>query len=130
MKRHTAVLLAASAFCLGMSVPALADPPPWAPAHGRRAKEVHEYRYVYYPAQQVYYAPEQQLWFWMGGGGWQVGVNLPVQYRTRTSSGVQVVLQSDRPYVKHTYVEEHYGRPWREKHKHKEKHGKHGGRDN
>ena len=69
MKRHTAVLLAASAFCLGMSVPALADPPPWAPAHGRRAKEVHEYRYVYYPAQQVYYAPEQQLWFWMGGGG-------------------------------------------------------------
>ena len=126
MKRHTAALLAASAFCLGMSAPALADPPPWAPAHGRRAKEVHEYRYVYYPAQQVYYAPEQQLWFWMNGGDWQVGVNLPLQYRSNVSSGVQVVLQSDRPYVEHAYVEERYGRPWRDKHK--EKHGKHHGR--
>ena len=35
-----AATLAAFAVPLG---PALADPPPWAPAHGRRAKEAHRY---------------------------------------------------------------------------------------
>jgi hypothetical protein len=39
------------------------------------------------------------------------------------------MLHSERPYVEHVYVEEHYGRPWREKHghreNHKEKHHKH-----
>ncbi|MGH8807798.1 MAG: hypothetical protein ACREX0_07970, partial [Noviherbaspirillum sp.] len=52
-----------AALGLGLALPALADPPPWAPAHGRRAKEAREQRYVYYPAQQVYYAPEQKAWF-------------------------------------------------------------------
>lgn len=126
MKRSPLALFAVAAG-FGLSAPALADPPPWAPAHGHRAKQaqVREYHYVYYPAQQVYYAPEQQLWFWMNGGNWQFGVNLPTHYRAYTSSGVQLVLQSDRPYVEHVYVEENYGRPWREKHKHKGKHHKH-----
>lgn len=136
MKKHF-LLLAAFIIGVGADMPAQADPPPWAPAHGRRAKEevrvVREYRYVYYPEQQVYYAPEQQMWFWMNGGNWQFGVNLPAQY-TRYSyaaGGVSVMLHSEHPYVEHTYVEQTYGRPWREKHKHKhkEKHGKHGDDD-
>jgi hypothetical protein len=80
---------------------------------------------VYYPTQQVYYAPEQQVWFWMNGGNWQVGVNLPVQYRRYTTSGIQVTLASERPYTEHAYVEENYGRPWRASHKH----GGHGDRE-
>lgn len=138
------LLLAALVLGMGADMSAQADPPPWAPAHGRRAKEgveirsdmvevrpvVRQYNYVYYPAQQVYYAPEQQMWFWMSGGNWQFGVNLPLQYSrySYAGGGVNVVLHSDRPYVEHDYVEQSYGRPWREKHKdreHKEKNRKH-----
>ena len=124
-------LLATLVAGLGISLPVMADPPPWAPAHGHRAKQERTYRYVYYPAQQVYYAPEQGMWFWMSGGNWQFGVNLPTQFRAAASSGISVELGAARPYVQHAYVEEHYGRPWREKHghkkeKHKEKHRGHG----
>lgn len=116
MNRQHAVLLAALGIAL--CAPAHANPPPWAPAHGQRAKQEREreYHYVYYPAQQVYYAPEQQLWFWMNGGSWQLGVNLPAQYRVGSASGIQVSLSSERPYTQHTYVEQNYGKPWREKH--------------
>lgn len=117
---------------LGAALPAYADPPPWAPAHGHRAKKVREYRYVYYPQQQVYYAPANNTWFWMNGGHWQFGIHLPLQYRGVASyGGVPVVLQSNRPYVQHVYVERTYGRPWREKHrkhkkdKHRDRHGHH-----
>lgn len=120
-KQQILFALAACAAGIGLCAPAFADPPPWAPAHGHRAKQQREYQYVYYPARQVYYAPATQTWFWLSGGNWQVGVNLPQQYRAYTTDGVQVVLQSGRPYVEHVYVEEHYGRPWREKHKHKHK---------
>ena len=137
MKKPSTVLSAA-ALLLGLMIaaPAFASPPPWAPAHGHRAKQVQEHQYVYYPAQQVYYAPATGTWFWMNGGNWQVGVNLPARYQAYTTNGVSVALHSSQPYVQHVYVEERYGRPWREKHhyknkhKHKEKHHKHGrGRD-
>lgn len=123
MKNHHAALIAAS--LVSMCAPAFADPPPWAPAHGHRAKQAQEYRYVYYPAQQVYYSPQEQVWFWMNGSNWNFGVNLPAQFRIGASSGVSVVLGSSKPFVEHRYVEERYGRPWREKHK-KEKHHKNG----
>jgi hypothetical protein len=135
MKNYSTALLTAGALSIGIgiSLPAHANPPPWAPAHGYRAKQQEqEYRYVYYPAQQVYYAPEEHVWFWMNGGNWQFGVNLPTQYRVQATAGVPVVLASSRPYVEHVYVEETYGRPWREKHgkhKDKEKHRKHHDRD-
>jgi hypothetical protein len=124
MKRSYAALV--TVLGLGMAMPALADPPPWAPAHGRRAKEAREQAYVYYPAQQVYYAPEQKVWFWMNGGNWQAGVSLPSRVQVQASSGLSLTLTADRPYTQHVYVEERYGRPWREEHKHDEKHhGKH-----
>ena len=140
MKRHYAALLATAAIGICTGLPAQAEPPPWAPAHGHRAKQeaARSYRYVYYPAQQVYYAPEQGLWFWMSGSNWRFGANLPMQFQAGSASGVSVTLASTRPYTEHVYVEERYGRPWREKHghgkdkhkeKHKEKHGKHHGHD-
>ncbi|QDZ26718.1 hypothetical protein [Noviherbaspirillum sp. UKPF54] len=129
------LLLAALVMGMGADFSALADPPPWAPAHGRRAKEmqpevvevrpvVRQYNYIYYPAYQVYYAPDSQMWFWMSGGNWQFGMNLPVQYSrySYAGGGVTVMLNSDRPFVEHAYVERTYGRPWREKHGHREDH--------
>lgn len=86
--------------------PALADPPPWAPAHGHRAKQ---YRYVYYPAYEVYYAPETQLWFWLDGGRWRTGISLPAGFVLGGVPGVTVVLDSRRPYDRHLHVVERYG---------------------
>jgi hypothetical protein len=120
MKIRSALLLTLAA---AAAAPAFADPPPWAPAHGHRAKVVREYRYVYYPAAQVYYQPEQRVWFWMNGGSWQFGVNLPAQYQGYVSSGVPVMLNTSRPYTQHVYVEEHYGRPWRTEHHFDRDHG-------
>jgi hypothetical protein len=76
-----------------------------------------QYRYVYYPEQQVYYSPETRNWFWMSGNAWQTGLYLPSGLRVDISNGVSVNLNSPRPYIQHAYVEEHYGRPWREQHR-------------
>ena len=53
-------------------------PPPWAPAHGRRAK----YRYYYYPSHYVYYDTARGVYFYLAGDGWRVSAHLP--------SGVQL----------------------------------------
>lgn len=99
-----AALAAASAL---PAVPALADPPPWAPAHGQRAKQ---YRYVYYPDYQVYYAPETRMWFWLGGGQWRAGVSLPTGIAVGGVPSVSLVLDTGVPYERHDYVIQQYGR--------------------
>lgn len=100
-------VIAIAAVSAGMPMPAFADPPPWAPAHGYRAKQ---HRYVYYPAREIYYAPETRMWFWLNGGSWQFGASLPVEYRPYATGGVNVVLETDRPYQQHSYVVERYGK--------------------
>ncbi len=129
MKQQSILFCAALVAGLSFGMPARAEPPPWAPAHGYRAKQTREYQYVYYPAQQVYYAPQTNSWFWLNGGSWQAGVNLPSRYRVSTSGGVSVMLYSAQPYVEHVYVEEHYGRPWREQHRQHQRHDGHHGHD-
>lgn len=85
---------------------AYADPPPWAPAHGWRAK----HRYVYYPSAEVYYAPDTRMWFWLGGNGWQAGVSLPVALQGYVQvGGVSIDLDVDRPYLRNDYVVRRYG---------------------
>ncbi len=122
MNKRLALLSTAFALALiGSSTTAQAGPPSW--VHGHRVTEVREHHYVYYPAQRVYYAPATQSWFWMNGGNWQVGVNLPRQFQLSANvGGLPVMLQSSRPYTEHIYVEETYGRPWRKVHYHEEKH--------
>jgi hypothetical protein len=100
----SAALLALGAAC---ALPAWAGgPPPWAPAHGWRAK----HHYTYYPEGEIYYAPESRLWFWLDGGSWRSGISLPLDFQgyVRTG-GVSIELDADRPYVRHDYVVEHYG---------------------
>ncbi len=108
--RKAGMLVPIIAMVAGMAalIPAQADPPPWAPAHGYRAKQ---HSYVYYPEAEVYYAPESRMWFWLSGGNWRFGASLPVEYRPYTTGGVSIVLEADRPYVQHTYVVERYGKP-------------------
>lgn len=85
-----------------------ADPPPWAPAHGERAR--HRHHYVYYPNGEMYYAPRRHLWFWLTGNGWQAGVELPMALRAYARvGGVDIELDAARPYQRHAYVRRHYG---------------------
>ncbi|UII25898.1 hypothetical protein LVD15_21755 [Fulvivirga maritima] len=48
-------------------------PPPWAPAHGYRAKT----RYVYFKDYDVYYDHERGVYITLSGKGWQVEAKLP-----------------------------------------------------
>lgn len=75
-----------------------AKPPPWAPAHGYRAKQ----RYYYYPASQVYYSPVQRGYFFLDAGTWRFGVSLP----TGITLGRRVFVDLDgpQPYVYHPQV--------------------------
>ncbi|MBI1770936.1 MAG: hypothetical protein HYR68_00950 [Burkholderiales bacterium] len=78
---------------------------------------VRSYNYVYYPFQQVYYGPAQRNWYWANGGAWQSGNRLPYGVNVDMRiGGVPIVLSSPRPYVEHVYVEQNYGRPWRDRH--------------
>ena len=54
----------------GSAMTALADPPPWAPAHGWREKHEHVvvHRYQYYPAHRVYFSPFDERWHWRADG--------------------------------------------------------------
>lgn len=48
-------------------------PPPWAPAHGYRAKT----RYVYFKDYPVYYDNDNGVYISMSGGNWSVSAKLP-----------------------------------------------------
>lgn len=104
---RAAAIVALAVACTGLIAPAaLADPPPWAPAHGWRAK----HQYVYYPSAEVYYEPASSMWFWLGGNGWQAGVNLPLALQGYVSAGgVNISLDADRPYLQNDYVVRRYG---------------------
>ena len=80
-------------------------PPPWAPAHGYRAKHA----YQYYPQSEVYYEPARGSYFWYEAGGWQVGVRLPEHIRLDSSGQVTLDMDSDQPYRYHDAVRAQYG---------------------
>ena len=48
-------------------------PPPWAPAHGYRAKT----RYTYFTQQNFYYDNQRGVYIYLSGKNWQVSANLP-----------------------------------------------------
>lgn len=108
MKIQRVATAATLAFAAAMfaAAPVQADPPPWAPAHGWRAK----HQYVYYPSAEVYYEPASRMWFWLGGDGWQAGVSLPLGLQGYVSAGgVNVALDVDRPYLQNDDVVRRYG---------------------
>lgn len=116
---------------LALPLPAQADPPPWAPAHGYRAKH---HRYVYYPQHEVYYEPARNAWFWLDDGRWRIGASLPVGMMGISGPGVSLYMGTARPYEQHVHVVEYY-RPYYpvrwidDDHRHRHRHGhRHGGR--
>ena len=79
-------------------------PPPWAPAHGHRAK--HHYRY--YPSSSVYFDTGRGLYFYYEGGAWQVSVSLPTHIRIAVGDYVTLEMDTDRPYTYHSDVVKRY----------------------
>ena len=82
-------------------------PPPWAPAHGHRAR--HMYRY--YPRSRVYYDRGRSLWFWMAGTRWRSGPALPPSIRLDVSGMVRLGMDVDRPYSWHDQVRRYFPPP-------------------
>jgi hypothetical protein len=52
------------------------DPPPWAPAHGKRAKV----RYYYLPDLEMYYDLVTGRFAYWGGSGWLFSASLPSRF--------------------------------------------------
>jgi len=91
-------------------------PPPWAPAHGYRAK--HKYRY--YPSSRVYYEKKRGTYFYYKDGQWRVSVSLPSYIRIDMNDYVTLKMDSDKPYKYDREVGKRYP-PGKLKKKHKKK---------
>ncbi len=128
IRRRSIVLLAPLLLALAAGA-AFAKPPPWAPAHGERAR----HHYVYYPNGEIYYAPQRRMWFWLSASGWQAGVSLPMALRAYVRvGGVDIDLETTHPYARHAEVVRRHGghRVRWERHDHgRHGHGEHGRHD-
>lgn len=69
-------------------------PPPWAPAHGYRAK----YKYRYYPTSRVYYEEGSGVYFHYKNGQWQMSASLPVEIRIDVNNFVTLEMNTNRPH--------------------------------
>jgi hypothetical protein len=76
-----------------------------------------KHRYVYYGDHDIYFAPDTRTYYWMDNGRWTSGTALPPENQAYIrSGGVQIELDTDRPYERNDYVIAHY------KHKHDRDH--------
>ena len=63
-------------------------------------------KYIYYPAQQVYFSPERTSYYFMENGTWRVNTAIPPAINLGKS--VTVDLTGDTPYVYHSTVIKQY----------------------
>jgi hypothetical protein len=103
MKTHRSITaLAALAIAVSAALPALAET--------TVTVEKGRHHYVYYSDKDIYYAPERKLYYWIEDGHWKSGPNLPSEdenYIVR-AKGIDIDLDTDRPYERNDYVESHY----------------------
>jgi hypothetical protein len=72
-------------------------PPPWAPAHGYRAKT----RHIYFPEHNVYFDLQRRTYFYFRNGSWSVSTNVPsiyAQVNFGRARQVELDFYQDRPY--------------------------------
>jgi hypothetical protein len=70
-------------------------PPPWAPAHGHRAKQ----RYLYFPDCPAYYDTDRSVYFYIEGDNWVVSASLPDRVSINLGKYVALELDTDKPYL-------------------------------
>jgi hypothetical protein len=69
-------------------------PPPWAPAHGNRAKHI----YRYYPYHRIYFDEKAGVYFYLINGKWQMSVSLPSSILITVNDFVTLDMDTDKPY--------------------------------
>lgn len=72
-------------------------PPPWAPAHGYRAKT----RYVYFPDENMYYDLRSRNYIYLSGRNWVVRTSVPrifVGINLGKSAQIELDFIGERPY--------------------------------
>lgn len=79
-------------------------PPPWAPAHGYRAK----HQYHYYPSSYVYFDVGRTLYFYYENGNWRVSASLPGGIQIDVGNYVTLEMDTDKPYEYHAEVVKRY----------------------
>lgn len=80
------------------------SPPPWAPAHGHRAK----YQYRYYPSNSIYFDTGRGLYFYYRDGSWTASVSIPVGININFSDFVAIEMDTEKPYIHHDEVQKRY----------------------
>lgn len=94
--------IAALAIAVSAALPALADT--------TVSVERGKHHYVYYSDKDIYYAPDTKMYYWVENGRWQSGPSVPLEdqdYVVR-AKGIDIDLDTDRPYERNDYVVAHY----------------------
>ena len=95
-------------------------PPPWAPAHGYRAKT----RHIYFPDQNMYYDIQKGVYIYFNNGKWAVSVRVPsifVGINLGRSTQIELDFYGDSPQ---RYNYSHKTKYKVKKHHHDHKHNK------
>jgi hypothetical protein len=67
-------------------------------------------KYVYYGDHDIYFSPETRVYYWRDNGRWVSGTALPPRYEPYVrTGGINIELDTDRPYERNSYVIAHYG---------------------
>ena len=106
MSNHRSFIkIAALAIAVSAAIPALADTTV-SVEHGK-------HHYVYYGEKGVYYAPDTHTYYWQDNGSWVSGppVTHEVENYVVPARGVDIELDTERPYERNDYVVEHYRTP-------------------
>lgn len=89
-------------------------PPPWAPAHGYRAKT----RHVYFPDHNFYFDTQNGVYIFIENSNWRVAAKLPSLFGTidlKASTQIELDLHSDSPQNFNTEHRHTYKRKAKEK---------------
>lgn len=110
-------------------------PPPWAPAHGYRAKT----RHIYFPQYNMYYDTYRSSYLYLNGRNWAVSATLPsifVGVNLGNAAQIQLSYNGYDPYrynqvhvVEYREYCDHDHYHYKHKDRHWKKHKKHHGHD-
>lgn len=107
--RHSVIAATAMAIGFAAVIPVLAQNTETTETTTTTTVKKGHHRYVYYGDHDIYYAPERKLYYWKEGSTWQSGPELPVASRSYiVNGGVQIELDTDRPYDRDEWVVKHY----------------------
>lgn len=82
------------------AAPMKKSPPPWAPAHGKRA----QHNYYYYPSAHVYFDLDRKIYFFLKDGIWKTALSLPRFILLSPKDFIKLELDTDSPFK---YFHEH-----------------------